>query len=64
MRVTCPEETMSARLGRALLLVALLLAPGCGDDGADWRGVGTDGKARDPAAPSADPHGSQNHGSK
>jgi hypothetical protein len=61
---SCNLETMPVRLGRALVLVSLLLAPGCGDDGADWRGVGTDGKARDSTAPAAGPHRSQTDGSK
>ena len=61
---SCNRGTMPVRLGRALLLVSLLLAPGCGDDGADWRGVGTDSKARGSTAPAADPHRSQTDGSK
>ena len=61
---SCNRGTMPVRLGRALLLVSLLLAPGCGDDGADWRGVGTDSKARDSAASAADSHRSQTDGSK
>ena len=61
---SCNLETLPVRLGGALLLVSLLLAPGCRDDGADWRGVGTDSKARDSTAPAADPHRSQTDGSK
>ena len=61
---SCNRGTMPVRLGRALLLVSLLLAPGCSDHGADWKGVGTDSKARDSTAPAADPHRSQTDGSK
>ena len=61
---SCNLETLPVRLGRALLLVSLLLAPGCSDHGADWKGVGTDSKARDSTAPAADPHRSQTDGSK
>jgi hypothetical protein len=62
--IRCPNEEMPVRLGRALVLASLLLAPGCGDDGVDWKGVGTDGKARDSTAPAAGSHRSQTDGSK
>jgi len=61
---SCNLETLPVRLGRALLLGSLLLAPGCRDDGVDWKGVGTDSKARDSTAPAADPHRSQTDGNK
>jgi hypothetical protein len=62
--IRCPKETMPVRLGRALLLASLLLAPGCSDDGVDWKGVGTDSQAKDSTAPAADSQRSETHGRK